>query len=138
MNPACLFIIYSTTNCVIKHLTHLIFHRPFKMDNSQHRLIKFPKLKQLSIDMLAMPTSLLKRIDCASCSDTLLGLEIKSLGFMEYFHYSTVRMDDFIESLKSLRKLRSCSLPSLAKYPGIIEVILQFKELRFVKLSFME
>ena len=138
MNPECLFIIYSTNNSVIKHLTHLIFHRPFDMDNSQHRLIKFPKLKQLSIDMQAMPPHLLIRIDCVSCSDTLLGLDIKFLGFEGYHPSTTVPMDDFIESLKSLRKLRSCSLPSLTKYPEIFEVILQFKELRFVKLSLME
>ena len=138
MNPVCLFIIYSTNNSVIKHLTQLIFHRPFDMDNSQHRLIKFPKLKQLSIDMQAMPPHLLKRIDLVSCSDTLLGLKIKFLGFQGYRPSTTVPMDDFIESLKSLRKLRSCSLYSLRKYPEIFEVILQFKELRFVRLSFME
>ena len=85
-----------------------------------------------------MPPHLLKRIDCVSCSDTLLGLEIKCLGFEGYNSWATVPMDDFIESLKSLRKLRSCSLYSLRKYPEIFEVILEFKELRFVRLSFME
>ena len=138
MNPVCLFIIYSTNNSVIKHLTQLILYRPFDMDNSQHRLIKFPKLKQLSIDMQAMPPHLLKRIDCVSCSDNLLNLELKNLGFEGYRPSTTVRMDDFIKSLKSLRKLRSCSLPSLIKYPEIFEIILQFKELRFESLSFME
>ena len=138
MNPVCLFIIYSSNNSVIKHLTQSIFHRPFDMDNSQHRLIKFPKLKQLSIDMQAMPPHLLKRIDCVSCSDNLLNLELKYLGFEGYLHWTTVPMDEFIKSLMNLRKLRSCSLPSLKKYPEIFEVILQFKELRFERLSFME
>ena len=108
------------------------------MDNGQHHLIKFPKLKQLSIDMEAMPPHLLKRIDLVSCSDTLLSLQIKSLGFEGYNSLAEVPMDDFIESLKSLRKLRSCSLPSLTNYPEIFEVILQFKDLRFVRLCFME
>ena len=85
-----------------------------------------------------MPPHFLKRIDCVSCSDTLLNLELKYFGFERYHNWTTVPMNDFIESLKSLRKLRSCSLPSLQNYPEIFEVILQFKELRFVRLSFME
>ena len=108
------------------------------MDNGQHHLIKFPKLKQLSIHMEVMPPYLLKRIDFVSCSYTLLRLEIKFLGSQRYNSSSTVPMDDFIESLKSLRKLRSCSLPALIKYPEIFEVILEFKELRFISLSFMK
>ena len=108
------------------------------MGNRKHYLIKFPKLKQLSIDMEAMPPLLLKRIDIVSCSNTLLSLEIKNLGFEGYNSLAEVPMDDFIESLKSLRKLRSCSLPSLLNYPEIFEVILQFKELRFVRPHFIE
>ena len=108
------------------------------MGNRKHHLIKLPKLKQLRVDMSAMPPHLLKRIDLVSCSDTLLRLEIKCLGFEGYNSSTKVPMDDFIESLKSLRKLRSCSLPSLQNYPEIFEVILQFKELRFVRPSFME
>ena len=85
-----------------------------------------------------MPPHLLKRIDCVSCSNTLLGLEIKNLGFQGYYSWAEVPMDNFIKSLKSLRKLRSCSLPSLTEYPEIFEVILELKELRFVRPGFLE
>ena len=108
------------------------------MDNSQRHLIKFPKLKQLNIDMGAVPPHVIRRIDLVSCSDTLLNLQIKNLGYEGYRPSETVPMDDFIESLKSLRKIRSCSLPSLTKYSEIFKVILQFKELRFVRRSFIE
>ena len=85
-----------------------------------------------------MSSHVVRQIDLASCSDTLLNLELNFVGMEGYNHRFPDPMDDFIESLKSLRKLRSCSLLSLPKYPEIFEVILQFKELRFVRLSFKE
>ena len=109
--------------------------RKSKQRHSERKLIKFSKLKVLSIHFDSVPAQLLHRFDLSSCSDSLRRLCLLENGAYRAYRVwknsiNSPLIEKFIHSVKVLKNLESLTILMPYVCGSVINSIKHLQNLR--------